>query len=264
MRTPFPLPIPHPPLLHLLIHPAILLMFYFHFHCRFPSVPPPGSSQLSILGSGLTTRSPRPTSLPSLLGPCPAPTIHSSHPSIVSSPPAASASRTSPSALVFNSPRAVLLPAHNSPPASAPSILSVSAPIQQNTTTTAANVPPAVPPNSTTIHTSVPSVVPQVTTVTTTSPSQSSSTLNSHPVVTRSKSGISKKKALLVTRHPLQLPFHDYYAYSEPSCYTEASKSEAWRAAMSEEFSALECQGTWSLVPPSPTQNIIGNRWVYK
>ena len=33
---------------------------------------------------------------------------------------------------------------------------------------------------------------------------------------------------------------------------------------MAEEFSALQRQGTWSLVPFSPNKHIVGCRWVYK
>ena len=33
---------------------------------------------------------------------------------------------------------------------------------------------------------------------------------------------------------------------------------------MVEEFATLQRQGTWSLVPPSPSQNVVGYRWVFK
>ena len=33
---------------------------------------------------------------------------------------------------------------------------------------------------------------------------------------------------------------------------------------MQDEFDALRRNSTWELVPPSPSQNIIGCRWVYK
>uniref|UniRef100_A0A2N9IX43 CCHC-type domain-containing protein n=1 Tax=Fagus sylvatica TaxID=28930 RepID=A0A2N9IX43_FAGSY len=56
--------------------------------------------------------------------------------------------------------------------------------------------------------------------------------VNSHPMQTRAKSGISKKKQ--------------------------------WHDAMASEFAALQRQSTWSLVPPSPDQHIIGCHWVFK
>jgi hypothetical protein len=33
---------------------------------------------------------------------------------------------------------------------------------------------------------------------------------------------------------------------------------------MSEEFTALMTNGTWSLVPPQPQFNVIGNKWVFR
>ena len=34
--------------------------------------------------------------------------------------------------------------------------------------------------------------------------------------------------------------------------------------AMSDELTTLLCDGTWELVPPSPSQNIIGCKWVFR
>ncbi|KAJ8615178.1 hypothetical protein MRB53_034550 [Persea americana] len=58
-------------------------------------------------------------------------------------------------------------------------------------------------------------------------------------MVTRSKSGISKKKIYLCTKHPTDLPSSDYYDSFEPASFIEVSKSTAWRQALSNEFSAL-------------------------
>jgi hypothetical protein len=33
---------------------------------------------------------------------------------------------------------------------------------------------------------------------------------------------------------------------------------------MEDEFSALHCQQTWTLVPPHPSQNVVSCKWVYK
>ena len=33
---------------------------------------------------------------------------------------------------------------------------------------------------------------------------------------------------------------------------------------MHKEFEALQRQDTWTLVPPSPSQNIVGYKWVFK
>ena len=33
---------------------------------------------------------------------------------------------------------------------------------------------------------------------------------------------------------------------------------------MEDEFSALHRQQTWTLVPPDPSQNVVGCNWVYK
>ena len=50
----------------------------------------------------------------------------------------------------------------------------------------------------------------------------------------------------------------------EPTCYTSASKNPDWRQAMNTEFDALLKNHTWQLVPSSPSQNIIGCKWVFR
>jgi hypothetical protein len=74
---------------------------------------------------------------------------------------------------------------------------------------------------------------------------------------TRSKSGISKKKALATSTNP-------NYLQTEPPNYTIASKIPEWHATMASEFDALQRQATWSFVPSSSDHNVIGCRWVYK
>uniref|UniRef100_A0A2N9E3A6 Integrase catalytic domain-containing protein n=1 Tax=Fagus sylvatica TaxID=28930 RepID=A0A2N9E3A6_FAGSY len=77
-----------------------------------------------------------------------------------------------------------------------------------------------------------------------------------HPMQTRSKSGIFKPKVGFAA--------HVDYSVTEPTSYTTASKHSQWCDAMHEEFQALQKQGTWSLVPKPPFKNIVGCKWVYK
>jgi hypothetical protein len=81
--------------------------------------------------------------------------------------------------------------------------------------------------------------------------------INSHPMQTRGKSGISKRKLLLHTKtlNPLE---------TEPPSYKVASKYPEWQSAMLDEYTALQRQQTWSLVPPPSNHNIMGCKWVYK
>ena len=75
-------------------------------------------------------------------------------------------------------------------------------------------------------------------------------------MTTRSKHGITKKK--LCYKAVLD------YTFTEPSSYKVASQYPQWTKAMDEEFSALQRQNTWSLVPATPSINLVGCKWVYK
>ena len=72
-------------------------------------------------------------------------------------------------------------------------------------------------------------------------------------MVTRSKHGIYKPKALQVT--------HDYTMTKPPSF---AIAHPQWVAAMDSEFKSLQQQKTWSLVPSPANKNIVTYKWVYK
>jgi hypothetical protein len=74
---------------------------------------------------------------------------------------------------------------------------------------------------------------------------------------TRLKSGISKPKRAFTSTSP-------NYLDVEPPSFSIASAFTPWVAAMKDEYSALHRQGTWTLVPPAPSQNIVGCKWVYK
>lgn len=58
--------------------------------------------------------------------------------------------------------------------------------------------------------------------------------------------------------------FKPNYTLTEPPSYKVTVQYPQWCAAMDEEFAALQRQGTWSLVPPSPSQNVVGCKWVFK
>ena len=93
------------------------------------------------------------------------------------------------------------------------------------------------------------------------------SIINTHLMITRSKDGIVKPKALdaKASSNESQLvikptkpskasssPKPDY-TFIEPPSYKVAAQHPQWCATMDEEFAALQRQGTWSLVPPSPS-----------
>lgn len=70
--------------------------------------------------------------------------------------------------------------------------------------------------------------------------------VSTHPMITRSKAGISRKHALLIT--------------SEPQSVQEALSILEWRNAMIEEYSTLMNNHTWSLVPLPSHRTAIGCR----
>ncbi|KAH0705987.1 hypothetical protein KY285_010521 [Solanum tuberosum] len=85
----------------------------------------------------------------------------------------------------------------------------------------------------------------------------SCSSSKSYPMTTRSQTSSLKPKCPT-----------SYLAMStnvvEPSCYSQATKYAHWRREMQEEYNALLQNGTWQLVPPFPSQNIIGSKWIFK
>jgi transposase InsO family protein len=89
------------------------------------------------------------------------------------------------------------------------------------------------------------------------------SSTNIHPMCTRAKSGITKRKPGFLATHT-SLPGSLDYLNTEPTTYTIACKIPQWHAAMASEFAALQRQATWTLVPSSSSQHVIGCRWVFK
>ena len=93
----------------------------------------------------------------------------------------------------------------------------------------------------------------------------SSSSLGSHPMITRAKAGIFK------ARHPANLGvlgssglLSALLASTEPKGFKSAAKNPAWLAAMDEEVQALQQNGTWILVPRPVNTNIVGSKWVFR
>lgn len=85
---------------------------------------------------------------------------------------------------------------------------------------------------------------------------------------TRSKSNIHKPKHPTdgTIRYPIShaLLTENIQNPTEPTSYTIASKHPEWRKAMTTEFDALLRNGTWTLVPPTPTMNVVGCKWVFR
>jgi hypothetical protein len=89
-------------------------------------------------------------------------------------------------------------------------------------------------------------------------------------MITRSKNHITKPKPPPAGMICYPLPkvlltiAHTTMTEPEPTCFTTAAKSPAWRKAMNLEFDALLQNQTWTLVPSHPSQNIIGCKWVFR
>lgn len=78
-----------------------------------------------------------------------------------------------------------------------------------------------------------------------------------HSMHTRSKSGI------FVPKIPFTLSVHSP-PLTEPLSFKEAIVFPEWQKAMSEEYSALIQQGTWSLVPLPANTPTIGCKWIFR
>ncbi|PKI45751.1 hypothetical protein CRG98_033884 [Punica granatum] len=81
-------------------------------------------------------------------------------------------------------------------------------------------------------------------------------------MTTRSKDGTLPPPRFTISGHPSA--FSVSTALQEPHTFAQACKHSNWRVAMEEEYLALVHNYTWELVPPSPTQNVVGCKWVYR
>ncbi|KAI0509793.1 hypothetical protein KFK09_010389 [Dendrobium nobile] len=82
----------------------------------------------------------------------------------------------------------------------------------------------------------------------------------SHRMITRTQTGSLKPIQRLNLLHSSS----DSLPNNTPTTYAAASKFPEWRAAMNEEFLALQQQGTWSLVEPPAGAQVLGCRWTYR
>ena len=89
-------------------------------------------------------------------------------------------------------------------------------------------------------------------------PTIDSSSLGSHPMITRAKAGIFE------TRHPANIGIFGssrllsaLLASTEPKGFKYAAKNLAWVAAMDEEIRALQQNDTWTLVSRPANTNIV-------
>lgn len=94
--------------------------------------------------------------------------------------------------------------------------------------------------------------------------SPASKTTNSHHMVTRSKSDISKAKSYITSKHQLPKTLLAPTLETEPTCYTTATKYPEWSAAMDQEFNSLQKSGTWTLVPVNSKMNVVCCKWIYR
>ncbi|KAI0519586.1 hypothetical protein KFK09_007037 [Dendrobium nobile] len=143
-----------------------------------------------------------------------------------------------------NVPSSLLVPVSNVSPITTTASPPVPVPIQENLASSS--------PNSSYISTAEPPQPNDSSALPSTQPPIPSK----HPMVTRFKSGNLKPTKILDLQHSVT-PL-------TPTNYTQAAQFPIWRQAMSVEFDALQKQGTWILVPPSPTQNVLGCKWIFK
>ncbi|RZC62572.1 hypothetical protein C5167_024320 [Papaver somniferum] len=71
--------------------------------------------------------------------------------------------------------------------------------------------------------------------------------------------------AHMSVKHPICSGFSSLLtSHPEPKSFKEAAKEPKWLISMKEEKTALDENGTWDLVKPTPGMNILGCKWVYK
>ncbi|WKA03696.1 hypothetical protein VitviT2T_021792 [Vitis vinifera] len=131
----------------------------------------------------------------------------------------------------------ILFPSTTSSPSAIPS-----EPVPTSPSTSSLSLPPLI---------QVP-FMDEAAEISTASFQDSTAPIPSHPMITRSKSGICKKKTYLTS------------LIAEPHTVKQALQDPNWKLAMEQEYQALLKNQTWSLVPPPSNVKIIGCKWVFK
>ncbi|CAL9009623.1 unnamed protein product [Prunus brigantina] len=82
---------------------------------------------------------------------------------------------------------------------------------------------------------------------------------------THLQDGIQKPKLHTndTVKYPLPRALLTIVEHTEPTGFSQATKHTEWRDAMTEEINALLKNHIWSLVPSSPSQNLIRCKWVF-
>ena len=63
---------------------------------------------------------------------------------------------------------------------------------------------------------------------------------------------------------PPPTSLHTLLSPTIPTTVSQALKSPDWQQAMYSEYHALLTNNTWTLVPPHPSQNLIGCKWIFR
>ncbi|KAJ0490671.1 putative RNA-directed DNA polymerase [Helianthus annuus] len=179
----------------------------------------------------------------------------------------------------FDSPhRCTICPTHDISPSplpqthrSSPSPNNDISPLPSFPTTPALSTPPGptnLPPNSPASnlqhpHISLPTQSPTLNpNPINTQPSSSTST---HPMHTRSKSGIFKPKHFAnLTDFSRNQLHHALFTSQVPKSIKTASKDSHWVTAMHDELTALRNNDTWDLVQRPAHLNVVGSKWIYR
>ncbi|PRQ49673.1 putative RNA-directed DNA polymerase [Rosa chinensis] len=145
------------------------------------------------------------------------------------------------------------VPAPSLPPSAVPAAHGITGPPINTTTTSSATVAPdRLPTDGPALRSS--------------SPPPATNPPPRHQMVTRLQDGTQKPRIPSdgTVRYPIPRALLTMVDSVEPTCYSQASKKAEWHAAMVDEINALMKNNTWSLVPSSLTQNIVGCKWVFK